>query len=363
MKKLLTILIAVLLFMAGYSQPEIEIAAGTTLRTAGGVKINITNLNLVNHGTLQQVAADGTFIFSGGQINSISGNSLITFDKLTIQKSDGIRLNLERNVNVLTELNFLSGFLDLTNFSVNLGTTGVLINESSSSRSITTGVGYIEAVRTLNAPAAINAGNLGAIITSSANLGITTVRRYNQVQSNGTNESIRRYYHIRPAVNTNLNATLRILYFDTQLNGISESTMTVWGSTGSGWSDLGFSSRNTSLNYVERNALGSLSMFTLMPPAGALRMQNSTRLAESSRIKLSPNPVRDVAILTMSSLSDQEITVAIYDNRGALVRSYRQPTIKGAMMLRINMQDLPQGIYTLKVSGKELFQSMKLMKN
>jgi hypothetical protein len=70
----------------------------------------------------------------------------------------------------------------------------------------------------------INPGNLGAFITSAANVGVVTIRRGHVSQSGaGLASSINRYYSITAENNTNLNATLRLKYFDAELNGQNRS--------------------------------------------------------------------------------------------------------------------------------------------
>jgi hypothetical protein len=68
------------------------------------------------------------------------------------------------------------------------------------------------------------------VISSTAKLGATIIRRGHAIQTGigGTNNSIQRYYDILPTNNNNLKATVRISYFDAELNGLAENNLYQW---------------------------------------------------------------------------------------------------------------------------------------
>jgi len=120
--------------------------------------------------------------------------------------------------------------------------------------------GYIETTAILNAPVAVNPGNLGAVISSGQNLGATVVRRGHSSQTN----SILRYYDILPANDIAIDATLRINYLDAELNGLDENALVLWKSTDSiRWTNIGYTSRDATANYVEASGISDLSRWTL----------------------------------------------------------------------------------------------------
>ncbi|HEY0066050.1 MAG TPA: hypothetical protein VGB46_01765, partial [Flavisolibacter sp.] len=89
--------------------------------------------------------------------------------------------------------------------------------------------------------------------------------------------SILRYYDVSPANNSSLNATLRFLYFDAELNGLDEAALGLWRSTTNvNWTYIGFDSRDASSNYVEKAGIASFSRWTLSTPAGALPLNFTT---------------------------------------------------------------------------------------
>lgn len=159
--------------------------------------------------------------------------------------------------------------LDLHGTTVELNATGML-EEASSSRA--TG-GTLTATRTLNSPAAINVGGLGAVLSSSANLGDVTVTRGHAIQTGGSNQSIERYYDITvTGTSSGLSATLTHFYHDAELNGLSESDLVFFSSTDGGftWSKEGADSRDASANTVTLTGIASFSRWTLASASSPL---------------------------------------------------------------------------------------------
>jgi Secretion system C-terminal sorting domain len=246
-------------------QAYLHLTSGTNIKLDSGVVVDLYNTNLIVDGTLQQSPGDGTFLFTGAMATTISGSSLPVFDKLLVARGTGNTLSLQHPVSVVSQVVFTSGLLDLNNNNLNLGSTGLLMNESDSSRIIGPLGGEVIATATLNAPSAANPGNLGAIITSSQNLGSTTIRRGHQSQViSGTGMSILRYFDIAPTNDVGLNAGLSLQYFDAELNGLNADSLKMWSSSNdSNWMDLGYTDRDTSLHYVELTGIDSFSRWTL----------------------------------------------------------------------------------------------------
>jgi hypothetical protein len=256
----------------------LRVQAGTTVNSAGGSFIVLSNTQLVNNGTVTQPSG-GTLKFSGSSDRSLSGSGTFSLNVMELSLGAGNQLNLLSNIGIATGLNFSGGLLNLNNSVVDLGATGQLSGESESSRALTTGTGYIQATANLNAPSSANPGNLGAVISSSSNMGSTVVRRghRSQINSYGNGKSILRYYDINPANNSSLTATLRFRYLDAELNGLDETALGLWRSTTNvNWTYVGFDSRDASSNYVEKMGIASFSRWTLSTPAGALPLSFTT---------------------------------------------------------------------------------------
>lgn len=265
MKKILPLLIVLWYSGLAFSQGTLKITGGTTLRSTNGSYIIASNMNLENKGTIQQ-SKNGTTKFIGGTTDSISGTGITRFGRLQMSVVPAATLILKANILVDSEFVFTTGLFDLGNSIVDLGSTGFLTNESESSRTYTNGTGYVQVTKILNSPSAANPGNLGAIISSSSNLGSTIIRRGHKVQQNvfGSTNSIKRYFDILPANNTNLNATLQLNYFDAELSSLNESTLNLWRSSNNiNWTSVCNFTSNTSTNYVQSTGIGSFARWTL----------------------------------------------------------------------------------------------------
>jgi hypothetical protein len=255
-----------------HAQGSIKLSAGATLHMTAGTVLTVNNLDLENDGT---VSSAGTIRFTGNLNTAIKGNSNLALGILEIAKSGDAEVQLERELTINAAISFTSGYVNLNGHVILLQPNAILDGESASSSIRGANGGYIETSRILNAPVSQNPGNLGAIISSSQNLGNVVIRRGHQSQANtaGNGNSILRYYDIIPANNTVLNATLRFNYFDTELNGLSENELVLWKRPGSNWSNEGFTSRDAGINYVEKTGIADFSRWTLSSPGNSLPVE------------------------------------------------------------------------------------------
>jgi hypothetical protein len=119
----------------------------------------------------------------------------------------------------------------------------------------------------VNHPNQLNVGQLGAALTSSANLGNLTVSRMGKPANDPGHsgiQGINRTYVIQPQNNSGLNATLRFYYLAEELNGKDPSTLVLWKSTdGVSWSFIGADTRNAAQKYVEKTGINDFSLWTL----------------------------------------------------------------------------------------------------
>lgn len=261
-----------LLCFASVTHAQLYVSANATLFLNDNAIVCLPNTDLVNNGTISALTT-GRFVFNGNGNNQISGTSAPNFAEMEIAKTSTGLLTLNNDINVFNKIIFTSNLIELNNHTIDLGSTGYLEDESEESR--ITGINGGEVVRTavLNAPVGESPGYLGAVITSSQNLGNTIIRRghKSQVNSNNTGSSIHRYFDIIPTNNTALNATLSIYYFDAEKNSLDENDFEVFKSEDNlHWLNVGHDSRNVGTNYVSKNGINSFSRWTLSTPASAL---------------------------------------------------------------------------------------------
>ena len=261
MKKYLTVILLALL--CKQTMAQLTIQSGARWVTTGQVTVNLQDISFVNNGIF--LPGTGLLRFSGTQASNINSATTLNLYQLDMQKANAAQVNLQTNMQVAGFINFGAGNLNLNNKTVTLNSGAFLNNEKETSRIIGATGGEVVYTGTLNAPASANPANLGAIISTTANLGTVTIKRGHLPQSGtGLSSSINRYYVITPQYNSGLNATLRFVYFDAEKNALDENSFVLYQTNdGTNWTNLSQTTRNSTSNYVEKTAVGSLSKFTL----------------------------------------------------------------------------------------------------
>jgi Secretion system C-terminal sorting domain len=273
MKKIMMLFAAGFFWLTPFAQNTFQIPSGTTVKSTGGAYIVLSDINFVNNSTLVQASGDGNIKFTGNTDVTFSGSGTTTLDHLLLAKGSGAKINLQSNIAIVSGIDFSGGLLNLGSNIIDMGTTAVITNESELSRAYSAGTGYIQSTANLNAPSSVNPGSLGAIITSASNMGNTVIRRsfVSSVNSSGGGSSILRKYIINPTNNTSLNATFRFQYLDAELNGLNENSLVFWKSPDNiHWTAQGFTTNNTTTNYVELTGITDFSSWTLSAALNAL---------------------------------------------------------------------------------------------
>jgi hypothetical protein len=213
----------------------------------------------------------------------------------------------------------------------------------------------VQVINVLNAPTLANPGNLGAIITSSKNLGSVTIRRGHKEQLNvsGNTPGIRRYYDILPTNDNGLKATLRFQYFDAERSNFNEATLELWKQDKKSWTYMGYSSRSASLNYVEKTGISALSRWTLSgvlnsPPVTAVSRDAIKENPEiKNQLSVWPNPVSQLVNITIHSTNSSLLNLKLYDAAGSLILMRQGKLSAGNNIMSIDMSKLPSGTYNL----------------
>ena len=265
-----------LLMLSSYTvSAQLTITAGAQLAIFSDTKLTLQNIDLINNGNFL-AATTSPVSFTGNAPSFIGGNEAVRFFKLEINKTGNQSVSLQRTIGAGSSVFFTAGFLNLNGFDLSLETTGHLDGERESSRVVGSNGGNVIFSTNLNSPTNSNPANLGIFITSDQNLGNVTIKRGHQSLPNisGSGESVLRYYDILPDNNTNLNATLRLNYFDGELNGLDENSLELFKSDdGVNWSNQGFTSKDANVNFVERTGIGSFSKWTLSNDNNPLAVQ------------------------------------------------------------------------------------------
>ena len=228
---------------------SLRISTGTTFN-AGSYTHTIYR-NWFTDGTFS--AGTSTVALVGALDSAISGTT--TFNSLTINKASGENVvTLHTNITV-ANLNVTTGILDtgieegihtVTVTSTRTG-SGSIIGTVIRAHSFSTGVAY--AFESPN-----NTLNFSSVsgITS-----ISVTALPNSVAGFPFGASVNRRYDVSVVGSGAYNATWRLHYLDSELNGNDESSIALWYYTNA-WNTVGKSSSDSSANWVEQSGITNL---------------------------------------------------------------------------------------------------------
>ena len=260
--------------------PSLHLPNGTDVSNAGYIIVNGGGSIWIQQGASLQGNGEyylqGDFLLDGGMFTpgtswvifngtgtqTISSDP-VSFYNLGVNKVDGTAQLGAGSVTVTNQLNMWSGNLDLNGADLELTGNGTIIGEDADSYVYSTSGGVVNKTVDLNAPASENPGNIGVTITSSANLGSTTIQRGHEVQDVNGEVSIERYYDISPANNSGLDATVRFHYLDHELNGLLENDLAPFSFNGIDWDEYLTTNNDDLANWVETNEVDAFSVWTL----------------------------------------------------------------------------------------------------
>lgn len=217
----------------------INAESGAITSSGSGNEINI-NGNIINNATSTLDFNNLKVKFLGNTNNSISGTQNIVFNNLEIAKDASTNfVYLQRNVSVANNLTMTQGKIDLRGFNIDLGTTGVLVNETNDNRVYASdgttagqGTGVISATRTLVSGDNTNIAGLGINIHSTTYTGSRTISRGHKISAGtGTlaaNHSVMRYFSLPDFGYVNANSHVSLKYFDAELNGHVKANLVVF---------------------------------------------------------------------------------------------------------------------------------------
>jgi len=336
---------------------------GATLKIGSPDGINST-------GTLGNIKVAGTRSFSteanyeykSSEVQQIGDALPTSLNKLTINNSNGI--TLDRNPDVNSALNMINGDLNLNGNTITLNSNATLTE--SAGNTVTGNPGKIMITKELNSPASVNVGGLGAMITSSANLGNTTVERYHYVPNGGGSQGISRVYNIVPVNNSSLSATLKLNYDESELNGIDESKLGLFKSvTGNdnSWMELG-GTVNTSQNNVELTGLDDLVYFTLGDLDSPLPVEEEkSSLPKNFALGQNyPNPFNPSTVIKYQLPQNGFVSLVVYDVLGNQVAVLvNQEQTSGYYSISFDGSGLASGLYFYTMKSDNFTSTNKML--
>jgi hypothetical protein len=269
----------------------------------------------------------------------------------------------------------LKGFLNLNGKNITMSASAAIIGENEKSRIIGPNGGVIKMTVNLRAPLGVNPGNLGVNITSPANLGSVTIQRgHKAYTTSGNNSSLTRFYLITPQYNTGLNATLRFNYFNGELNGLNENTISIFKSEDSArtWKNAGFSGKDITANFIDLAGISSFSQYTIgkdtlsgigVSPIDQRTIVSKSKLSPVFDINIYPNPARELAKAKIIVTHSSEGTLTVVNSQGQVVLTKAIQVQPGTNVLDVDIHNQPAGLYKvivdLNMNGRKVLQLIK----
>lgn len=332
---------------------KIGSAYGITMAdTLGNIRVNGTRTFIPDAN--YEYKSDVTQVFGDALPNPLSG--------FAVNNPNGFSLNSNMTIN--NSLRILNGDLDLNGNTVTLGNMATLTETNSNT--VKGSTGKLITTRDLNAPASVNVGGLGAVITSSSNLGSTTVERYHFTPTGGGNQGVTRVFNIVPANNSGLNATLRFYYDESELNGIPEARLQMVkspnGNDGT-WERFG-STVDPAQNFVELSGIPDFSYWTLADFEHPLPVEEEKNIQPKSFAleQNYPNPFNPSTVIKYQVPERSYVTIKVYDVLGkeaaVLVNEELNP---GLYSVKFNASDLSSGLYFYTMKTGKFTSTNKML--
>lgn len=341
---------------------------GATLKIGSihGINIAGTNGNIHLTGT-KLFSEEANYEYKGSTTQQLGDALPTTVKGFAINNPNGIVL--DRNLTVTATLDIISGNLNLNGNTVTLGSNAILTETLGNT--VTGTSGKLTITKNVGAPSALNVGGLGAVLTSAINLGSTTIDRTHAPGTGQGNQGIKRMFNISPANNSNLNATLRFYYDESELNSIPENDLKFFKSpTGlnNSWFSMG-GTVNGSQNYVEVSGLNDFSYWTLAGINTPLPVESENNLVpDQFELKQNyPNPFNPSTTINYSIANRTHVSLKVFDVIGneveSLVNELKEPGIYSVALNTSlkNSKNFASGIYFYQLRTENFIQTKKMI--
>lgn len=226
---------------------SLTIDVGTTFN--GGSFTHSLSGNWINNGIF--AGATSTILFNGAANSTISG--VTTFYNVTVGKSAAaVAVNLLSNISVST-INMATGNCNTGSNTLTITTNrsggGIILGTITRQHTFIASTTY--AFESANNTVSFAPG-LSGLTSVTVNVVLAPVADF------PNSGAIGRYYTLSIPTGT-YNATLRLHYEDAELGGSDEAILQLWKYNGTSWAVVGKSSASTSLNYVDKTGITSIS--------------------------------------------------------------------------------------------------------
>lgn len=304
------------------SQPHVPIAS---------ILIIFVSVMLIQQKAIVSVILLITAVVCSAQIHVIDGTTL-TIDNGTTVSILGTNqlLDIDSNTAVIN-----NGIIVLADSTTMMERDGFPI----------TGLGHEETTRNFStAISNNNVGGLGFTLNTDSILGITSIYRGHTLNTNGTNQSVLRWYNIVPSNNISINAQVTYHYDETELNSLTESMLFLFISDdgGTNWTPIYSSSLNTISNNVSVPTLDSLHLFTAFEFITDLNEH-----ASDLKLELFPNPSSGHFYVLLNQSLKSDVAIKVVTLAGQEIWSNSYENTSGP--IEINLQGVEPGSYFVVV--------------
>lgn len=315
------------------------IGPGIELTATGSPAIVLNNASLVNNGHF--TSAGSTVLFTGAGPAYIGGSHPISFYKLAVNMSGG-ELQLAANATVNGSLVLDSGNLQLNSYTLRLGSTAYIAGERNEARIMAANGGVVTITVPLNAPHAVNPGNIGVEITSEADLGPTVITRGHTLENNVSGQgAIQRWFDIIPSLAARAPATLRFFYFDAELNGNHTNKLNLFAAPEGrqSWTAEGKDYSDEAGKWLLKGNIALLQRFTLAPALPGN--------ASGAAVRVYPNPARNMFTLSLFSATEKRGVASLCDRWGRVLETRIIHCLPGINITEWNIGQYAAGAYHL----------------
>jgi len=341
---------------------------GATLKIGSpyGISITGTNGNIHLTGT-KFFSEEANYEYKSSNAQQLGDGLPTTVKGFALNNPSGILF--DRNLTVNGSLEIKNGDLDLNGNTVTLGSNAELYETLSNTVVGTSG--KLTITKDIGVPSGVNAGGLGAVVTSNVNLGNTVIERIHAPGTGQGNQGIKKVFNIIPTNNAGLNATLRFYYDESELNNIPENELRFFKSpngTNNSWFSMG-GIVNAAENYVEVSGLSDFSYWTLAGINSPLPVDEEiTELPmEFSLSQNYPNPFNPATIIHYSIAKRAQVSIKIYDLIGnevvTLVNEIKDPGYYKVEFdsRKNNKLSFSSGIYFYQIVSESFIQTKKMI--
>ena len=365
--------------------PEVPPAGATTairnftVSNSGGVKlttpVEVHGTLALEEGALDNSEADvtvsetGTVEPGGGELAQTptyegpvmlvyEGQSAVTtgtelpdtVDVLRVDNPAGVTLG--KDVVIMELLALQQGDLTLGGHVVTFEAPDAALHEVPGAH-VTGSRGELRATRTLVRPADVDVAGLGFRISSSADLGPTTVVRTHAAPFDGDDVAIARVYDVSPTNTPDLNATVAFSYAEEELGEADEELLELYRtSDGDTWTNVG-GTLDTTTNTLTIGGLDSLGRFTAGTADTRIATEDGPHLPEAFALHSAfPNPFSSRATIRYELPRTTDVRLEVYDvlgRRVATLADERQAA--GVYDASLQADELSSGVYFYRLQA------------